>query len=330
MRLPTMRPPTMRPPTLLPRIMPLRIEQYALIGDCHTAALVGRDGSIDWLCLPRFDSGACFAALLGGPRAGPLVDRARRAACISVRRRYRDDTLILETEFDTDEGRGCGCIDFMPLSSSAGMSCASSKGVSGRVRMRMELIVRFDYGSIVPWVHRLGRHLARHRRARHAGARGSRRGQRRKHEDRGRVLRRSRPSAMPFVLNYRPSHDAAPGARRCRTSPERKRKPLARVVRALHLSRTVARRRSMRSLITLKALTYEPTGGIVAAPTTSLPEQPGGVRNWDYRYCWLRDATFTLNALLLAGYARGGGGVARVAAARGRRARPRTCRSSTA
>jgi GH15 family glucan-1,4-alpha-glucosidase len=278
--------------------MPLPIEEYALIGDCHTAALVGRDGSIDWLCLPRFDSGACFAALLGGPAHGRwLISPV--AEVRGIRRQYRDGTLILDTEFETDEG-AVRITDLMPLSNERWDVVRIVEGLSGRVAMRMELIMRFDYGSIVPWVRQLnGALLAT------AGpdtlelrTRVAVRGENMKTLAEFHV---SKGERMPFVLSYRPSHEAAQPA----VDPEQ----------ALMTNETVWRKWSercayqgrwrdavVRSLITLKALTYTPTGGTVAAPTTSLPEQKRGVRNWDYRYCWLRDATFTLNALLLAGY----------------------------
>jgi GH15 family glucan-1,4-alpha-glucosidase len=278
--------------------MSLPIENYALVGDCHTAALVGSDGSIDWLCLPRFDSGACFAALLGGPEHGRwLLAPASKAT--QVRRRYRGDTLILETEFDTEEGSVL-VIDFMSLSDERWDIVRIVEGLRGRVGMRMELGVRFDYGSIVPWAH----------------------------QSRGILSLTAGPDTLElsasvpvegenmhsiaefcvnageresFVLNYRPSHlgiGAAVDAEQELTATED---------RWVEWSgrctyRGPWRSAVVRSLITLKALTYKPTGGLIAAPTTSLPEWPGGARNWDYRYCWLRDATFTLNALLLAGY----------------------------
>ena len=278
--------------------MPLPIENYALVGDCHTAALVGSDGSIDWFCLPRFDSGACFAALLGGPEHGrwllaPVAETRR------IQRRYRRDSLILETDFETDEG-SVRVIDFMPLSDHRWDIVRIVEGLTGRVRLGMDLRVRFDYGSIVPWVHRSGDVLLLT-----AGpdtleltASVAVEGENMKTVAGFSVGPGERES---FVLNYRPSHTDTGGAidaeqvlaeteglwqewsGRC-TYRGRWREPV------------------LRSLITLKALTYKPTGGLIAAPTTSLPEQPGSVRNWDYRYCWLRDATFTLNALLLAGY----------------------------
>ncbi len=278
--------------------MPLPIEDYALIGDCHTAALVGRDGSIDWLCFPRFDSGACFAALVGEPGHGRWLI-APAAEAPRVRRKYRDGTLILETEFETNEGT-VRIIDCMPLSNERWDVLRIVEGVSGRVAMRMELVVRFDYGSIVPWVRRLGDVLliTAGPDTLELGTPVAVRGENMKSVAEFQV---SKGERVPFVLNYRPSYEATQRA----IDPEQ----------ALTATENEWRNWSggcayqgryrdavVRSLITLKALTYMPTGGMVAAPTTSLPEQKGGVRNWDYRYCWLRDATFTLNALLLAGY----------------------------
>jgi GH15 family glucan-1,4-alpha-glucosidase len=276
----------------------LPIENYALVGDCHTAALVGSDGSIDWLCLPRFDSGACFAALLGGPEHGRWLI-APAGETRSVRRRYRGDTLILETEFETAQG-AVRLIDFMPLSDHRWDIVRIVEGVRGRVDVRMELRVRFDYGSIVPWVHRSGGHLQltagpdtlelaasvavegenMHSAAEFCVGAGKR---------------------ETFVLNFHPSH-AGP-----RSAVDAERALQETETRWSEWSgrcsyRGAWREAVSRSLITLKALTYKPTGGLIAAPTTSLPERLGGVRNWDYRYCWLRDSTFTLNALLLAGY----------------------------
>jgi GH15 family glucan-1,4-alpha-glucosidase len=278
--------------------MPLPIEDYALIGDCHAAALAGRDGSIDWLCLPRFDSGACFAALLGDPRHGRWLI-APAAEVLSTRRRYREGTLILETEFETAEG-AVRIIDCMPLSDERWDVVRIVEGLRGRVAMQMELTVRFDYGSIVPWVRRPDHTLLLtagpdtlelHTQV---AVRG---------EDRKTVaeFQVSKGERVHFSLNYRPSHEATrPGldAEEELAATERQWRDWSR--RCAYQGRWGDA--VMRSLITLKALTYAPTGGIVAAPTTSLPEQPGGVRNWDYRYCWLRDAAFTLNALLLAGY----------------------------
>src|SRR5450631_87485 len=278
--------------------MSLLIENYALVGDCHTAALVGSDGSIDWLCLPRFDSGACFAALLGGPEHGRWL-LAPVARPRGIRRKYRGDSLVLETEFDTEEG--CvRVIDFMPLSSERWDVVRIVEGLSGRVSLRMELRVRFDYGSIVPWVHRSGGVLLLT-----AGpdtlelaSSVAVEGENMQSVAEFSVSAGGRES---FVLNYRPSHvdtQAAIDAEHALTETT----GLWHKWSGRCTYRGRWRDAVLRSLITLKALTYKPTGGLIAAPTTSLPEHPGGVRNWDYRYCWLRDATFTLNALLLAGY----------------------------
>jgi len=278
--------------------MPLPIEDYALVGDCHTAALVGRDGSIDWLCLPRFDSGACFAALLGDARNGRWLI-APAAEVTSVRRRYRDGTLILETEFETDEG-AVRIIDCMPLSNARVDIVRIVEGVRGRVAVRMELIIRFDYGSIVPWVRRPDHALlatagpdtlALHTDVEHHG----------ENEKTVAEFHVSAGERQSFTLNYHASHEAthaAIDAGQAVDATEREWRAWSDRCTYQGPWRDVV----LRSLITLKALTYAPTGGIIAAPTTSLPEQPGGSRNWDYRYCWLRDATFTLNALLLAGY----------------------------
>jgi GH15 family glucan-1,4-alpha-glucosidase len=278
--------------------MPLPIENYALIGDCHTAALVGSDGCIDWFCVPRFDSGACFAALLGGPEHGRWL-LAPAAEPRRVRRRYRGETLILETDFDTGEG-SVRVIDFMPLSDHRWDIVRIVEGLSGRVRLAMDLRARFDYGSIVPWVHRSGGVLLLT-----AGpdtleltASVAVKGENMKTVADFSVSAGERQS---FVLNYRPSHADTPAAidaAQALTETE----GLWQEWSGRCTYRGRWRESVRRSLITLKALTYKPTGGLIAAPTTSLPEQLGGVRNWDYRYCWLRDATFTLNALLLAGY----------------------------
>jgi GH15 family glucan-1,4-alpha-glucosidase len=280
--------------------MPLPIEQYALIGDLHTAALVGLDGSIDWLCFPQFDSPACFAALLGQPEHGRW-QIAPVEGVLAVRRRYRTNTLILETEFDTERG-SVRITDFMPLSDHRWDAVRVVEGLRGRVPMRLELIVRFDYGCVVPWVRKVDGVLLITAGPDTLELSGSVpvRGEGMKTVSTFTVDAGQRES---FSLNYRPSHLDTVAAADC----------------AEELARTEAlwKRWSgrcklesrwneavMRSLITLKALIYRPTGGIIAAPTTSLPEMPGGVRNWDYRYCWLRDATFTLNALLIAGYVR--------------------------
>lgn len=278
--------------------MPSRIEDYALIGDCQTAALVGIDGSIDWLCFPRFDSGACFAALLGGPDHGrfkiaPLATPRRTT------RRYRGETLVLETDFETEDG-DVRIIDCMPVRDVTPDVLRIVEGRRGRVPMRMELGIRFDYGSIVPWVQSIPHGLA---------AIGG--------PD---MLRLCTPIPMhgegtktvadftvaegqriPFHLTWYPSHQTEPAELNLE-------KALIDTERWWSTWSASCSRRDehhdavVRSLITLKAMTYAPTGGIVAAPTTSLPEQLGGVRNWDYRFCWLRDATFTLYALMGAGF----------------------------
>jgi GH15 family glucan-1,4-alpha-glucosidase len=278
--------------------MSLPIENYALIGDCHTAALVGKDGSIDWLCLPRFDSAACFAALLGGPEHGRWL-LAPAAPLRRVRRSYRGDSLVLETEFDTDEG-SVRVIDFMPLSNRRWDIVRIVEGLSGRVRLSMQLIVRFDYGAIVPWAHRSGGVLlfTAGPDTLELAASVAIEGKNQKSVADFSVEAGERET---FVLNYRPSHldteSTIDAGLALRQTEDAWREWSGRCTYQGRWADAVAR-----SLITLKALTYKPTGGLIAAPTTSLPELPGGVRNWDYRYCWLRDATFTLNALLLAGY----------------------------
>jgi GH15 family glucan-1,4-alpha-glucosidase len=279
--------------------MASRIEDYALIGDCETAALVSRDGSIDWLCWPRFDSGACFAALLGGREHG----RWQIAPCASnarVTRHYREHTLILETDYDMPEG-AVTIIDFMPLRGRASDLARIIVGRRGRVEMRTELILRFYYGAIVPWVTRLDDGSLRAVAGPDMVV---------VHTDvplRGEGLTTvgefavSEGDFVPFVMTYSPSHlppHAPVNPRKALNDTERFwREWTARGAYRGEWGEAVER-----SLITLKALTYRPTGGIVAAPTASLPEQLGGVRNWDYRFCWLRDATLTLLALINAGY----------------------------
>jgi GH15 family glucan-1,4-alpha-glucosidase len=278
--------------------MPSRIEDYALIGDCQTAALVGRDGSIDWLCVPRFDSPACFAALLGTPEHGRWL-LAPSGEARSVRRRYRGDTLVLETEFETDAGV-VAIVDCMPPRTTAPDLIRLVEGRRGRVPMRMELVMRPAYGSRVPWVQRVEDGLVAI-----AGPDALR--LRSPVTVRGENFRSvadfvvSEGQKTAFELTWYPSHLSAP-------SPSEPEETISRTeswwqdwsARCTYEGEW--RDAVVRSLITLKALTYAPTGGVVAAATTSLPEQLGGVRNWDYRYCWLRDATFTLYALLLVGY----------------------------
>ena len=280
--------------------MPCKIEDYGLIGDCETAALVGRDGSIDWLCWPAFDSDACFAAILGTEKHGRWkIAPAEEVGKIS--RRYWDNTLILETRFETESGT-VAVVDFMPPRGKASDIIRLVRGISGRVKLRMELVIRFGFGVDIPWVKKdedglgllaiCGQDMTVLRTP---------------VETRGENMTTvadfevGEGEAVPFVLTYGPSHLAVPApldpaqalqdtqdfwtewSSRCTYQGEN-------------------RDLVMRSLITLKALTYQPTGGIVAAPTTSLPEKLGGARNWDYRFCWLRDATFTLLALMNSGY----------------------------
>ena len=277
-----------------------RIEDYALIGDCRTAALVSRGGSIDWLCWPRFDSPACFAALLDSPRAGRwLVAPVDPGA--EIRRRYRPDTMILETTFATAAGT-VQLIDFMPTGGSGSAVVRILRGLTGRVELRTELALRFDYGSVIPWVTRLATGfgltaiagpdlVVLHSSIPLKG---------RDFVTEGRFALGAGEEAA-FVLAHGPSHLPAPAV------PE----PSAALEATDAFWSDWSRRGTyrgdwpdavQRSLLTLKALTYAETGGIVAAPTTSLPELPGGTRNWDYRYCWLRDATFTLQALIQAGH----------------------------
>lgn len=280
--------------------MPSRIEDYALLGDCETAALVGRDGSIDWMCCPRFDSAACFAALLGSAENGRWLiapaDPSPRVA-----RHYRDGTLILETNFETGDGAAT-LIDFMPLGRAGTNLIRLVVGRSGRVAMRTELVIRFDYGSAVPWVTQLedGTGLQ-------AVAGPDMITLRTPITLRGEDLKTigkfsvGPGEIVPFVLTYTASHASAPrgidALAALRETEELWRSWSSRCEHAGPWHQDV-----LRSHIVLKALTAAHTGGIVAAPTTSLPEEIGGSRNWDYRYCWLRDATFTLISLMDAGY----------------------------
>jgi GH15 family glucan-1,4-alpha-glucosidase len=276
-----------------------RIEDYGLIGDCETAALVGRDGSIDWLCWPAFDSDACFAALLGTPRNGRWII-APSAEVTKSSRRYWDNTLILETRFETADGV-VALIDFMPPRGTASDVVRLVRGVKGRVKLSMELVIRFGFGADIPWVKRTA-----------DGALLAIAGQdmtvlRTPVETRGKDLTTvadfevSEGQTIPFVLAYGPSHLPLPAP----INPAQALQDTEDfwIEWCSHCTYEGENRDLvMRSLITLKALTYAPTGGIVAAPTTSLPEKLGGQRNWDYRFCWLRDATFTLLALINSGY----------------------------
>ena len=279
--------------------MALPIEDYALIGDTQTAALVGRDGSIDWLCLPRFDSPACFAALLGDESHG----RWQICPCDEVQRterRYRPGTLVLETDFHT-AGGVLQLVDSMPIRDEAPDVVRVVRCLEGSVWVRLELVLRFDFGRVVPWVRRGS-----------DGGLTAIAGPDAVHFIPGRSIRGEdfttiaefelhAGDEVPFVLTWYPSHAKVPapvdGIAATHDTTEWWEEWSARsTIDGEH------RELVQRSLITLKALTYAPTGGIVAAPTTSLPEAIGGVRNWDYRFCWVRDATLTLQALLSAGY----------------------------
>jgi GH15 family glucan-1,4-alpha-glucosidase len=279
--------------------VPARIEDYGLVGDLQTAALISREGSVDWLCFPRFDSGACFAALVGDESNGHWV-LAPTAWKREVSRRYVLDTLILETEWRTDDGH-VRVTDFMPPRGVAPDLVRIVEGLEGTVELATELVIRFDYGSIVPWVRRVDEKTLL------AVAGPDALSVRTPVPLRGEDLRTrgeftvTAGERVPFVLTWYPSHRDPPDtvdpekaleetneywndwADRCEFEGDHH--------DAVH-----------QSLLVLKALTYAPTGGIVAAPTSSLPEWIGGVRNWDYRFCWLRDATLTLLALLQAGY----------------------------
>lgn len=276
-----------------------RIEDYALLGDLRTTALVSTAGSIDWLCLPRFDSPACFAALLDTPEAGHwTLAPASGGTC--TRRRYVGNTLVLETEWVTPDGTA-RVIDFMPPRDQARDLVRIVVGVSGAVTVKSELRLRFDYGRVVPWVRREGHHTIAV-----AGPDTVRLHTPVDIEGGYRSTISTftvRPGdRVPFVLTWNPSHERGPDPVDAEASLQ---ETLAFwTTWSSHSTATTGpfRNAISRSLVTLKALTYEPTGGIVAAATTSLPERFGGTRNWDYRYCWLRDSTFTLQALLAAGY----------------------------
>src|SRR5712691_8747114 len=275
-----------------------RIEDYALIGDLQTAALLSREGSIDWCCFPRFDSGACFAALLGATDYRRWL-LAPASPIRSSTRRYRTDTLILESIFETDEG-AVRAIDFMPPRDEVPDIVRIVEGLDGEVPMRSELVIRLDFGHIVPWVRRVD-----HTRLAIAGPDGL--AYRTPVEARGEDMKTvseftlAAGERIPFVLSWYPSHLPPPDE----IDPEQALDDTEEFWLDWASVCTHAgdyHDEIHQSLLVLKALTYAPTGGIVAAPTTSLPEQIGGVRNWDYRYCWLRDATLTLLAFLNAGY----------------------------
>jgi len=282
----------------MPDHLPARIEDYGFLSDTQSSALVSRDGCVDWLCLPRFDSPACFASLLGEAKNGHwrFFPEAKK---VDIRRRYRGDTLILETEMHTETG-AVRVIDFMPPRGTNPDLVRIVEGLEGEVRMQMELIIRFEYGLIIPWVRQAHDGLEAI-----AGPDGLI--LRTPVETQGKNLTTvaefnvTKGDRVPFVLTWFASHEKPPRA----INPD-------------HALRDTEkfwtewagrfefegpwRDAVLRSLIVLKGLTYAPTGGLVAAATTSLPERIGGVRNWDYRYCWLRDATFTLLTLLQVGY----------------------------
>jgi GH15 family glucan-1,4-alpha-glucosidase len=282
---------------------PTPIEEYAVLGDTETAALVSREGSIDWLCLPRFDSPACFAALLGTPGHGRWLlgprDRARST------RRYLEHSFILETIHETDAG-AVRVLDVMPVGDDRADIVRSVEGIRGRVMMRHEWVVRFDYGRVRPWVtrgigHRLDSDVIR---AVAGPDMVILRGTRLPQADEGRHVDEFEVVAgetHTFSTTWSPSYDPVPP-------------PLdidSRIAETLAVSDRWAARCGyqgpyqelvVRSLLTLRLMTHSRYGGIVAAPTTSLPEDFGGERNWDYRYCWLRDASLTLQALLASGY----------------------------
>jgi GH15 family glucan-1,4-alpha-glucosidase len=275
------------------------IEDYAIVGDTETVALVGIDGSIDWLCMPRFDSGACFAGLLGRPEHGRW-QMAPISGTTDVSRRYLGNTLILETTFTTADGV-VAVTDFMPPREREPSVIRMVEGRSGSVAMATEFIARFDYGSIVPWVQAVDGGITLT-----GGADAIRfdspmplSG-----KDMTTVARFdvAEGDRLSFALTWYPSNAPMPDAPDCQSALAYTEKWWTKWSSRCTYAGDWADE-VMRSLITLKALTYAPSGGIVAAATTSLPEQLGGVRNWDYRYCWLRDATFSLQCLLNNGYA---------------------------
>jgi GH15 family glucan-1,4-alpha-glucosidase len=286
--------------------MPAHIEDYALVGDGHTAALISRDGSVDWLCWPRFDSAACFAALLGSEQHGAWRIGPAAGEAVTRRRHYRGETLILETDHETPDG-AVTVIDFMPPGNGRSELVRIVVGKRGTVPMRMSLTLRFDYGLSIPWVTRLPRSRDRRGSGIRAVVGPDTVVLRTPVELHGENLHTvaeftvSEGEQIPFTLSYAASHQRLPTLR----------DPLALLTQTeRHWHDWIAQcgvkgryaEPIRRSLITLKALAYKPTGGIVAAPTTSLPERLGGSRNWDYRYCWLRDATITLLALMRCGF----------------------------
>ncbi len=274
------------------------IEDYAMIGDCHTAGLVSRGGSIDWLCLPYFDSGACFAALLGTCENG-FWSIAPAEPIRKVRRQYRDGSLILETEFETESG-SVRLVDCMMAREETPELLRVVEGLRGQVRMKLELVIRFDYGSVAPWVRKMENGLSAI-----AGPDMIRvRADVPLHSEDMKTQAEftvSEGQRVGFDLSWYPSNLKEPAAVDIGEAIEKTEK-WWREWSGRCAYRGKWRDAVLRSLITLKGLTFSPTGGMVAAPTTSLPELPGGVRNWDYRFCWVRDATLTLQSLVRAGY----------------------------
>jgi len=278
--------------------MPLRLEDYALIGDTHTAALVGYDGSVDWLCLPRFDSGACFAALLGDERHGRWL-LAPAGGHRATDRRYRGESLVLETDFTTADGT-VRVTDCMPLRGDRPEVSRRVECLSGRVTMRSEVVIRLDYGKVTPWIRDAGRRstalagpdtLTLDAEVDHA----------RRDSDLVAEFELGAGDDAGFRLTWSEPREQPPASFDVGKAIKQTEKWWQEWASQCRYDGPY-RDAVVRSLITLKAMTYQPSGGIVAAPTTSLPEQLGGVRNWDYRFCWIRDATFTLLALLQAGY----------------------------
>ncbi|HET9146932.1 MAG TPA: glycoside hydrolase family 15 protein, partial [Acetobacteraceae bacterium] len=283
--------------------MPLLIEDYALIGDCQTAALVGRDGSIDWLCLPRFDSAACFAALLGTPEHGRWRI-APAGEVTKITRRYRGDTLILETDMETEQGsiRVTDCMPVRCRESHSPHLVRSVTGLTGKVAVHSELKIRFDYGNDIPWVRRLddGSGISAIAGPDMIVLRADVPLEGKDHHTASDFSIRP-GETVNFVMHWFPSYKQPPAAIDAGEAISDAEKFWQGWISVAKVEGRWAEA-IKRSLITLKALTHWETGGIVAAPTTSLPEQLGGPRNWDYRFCWLRDATFTLQAMIGAGY----------------------------
>lgn len=275
----------------------MRIEDYAFLSDTQTGALIGRDGSVDWLCMPRFDSAACFARLVGTEKNGFWKIAPEEDAKVS--RSYRDGSLILDTEFTTLNGR-VRLTDFMPLRDESPDLIRVVEGLEGRVSMRMDLVIRFDYGLTEPWVRQTREGWTAICGPNAFLLQSDVETYGTDHSTRADfVMRPGRKVA--FVFTWYPSHTRPPRparSKRALKETEQYWREWSKRCETEHGWSDAVKR----SLLVLKGLTYEPTGGIVAAATTSLPEQLGGERNWDYRFCWLRDATFTLNALLTAGY----------------------------